>query len=88
MMKTLVFMIEEPSMREVLKILLPKLLPQEVGFKLIVHKGKHHFVMVASAGKRKFPYHKVKEIRFFGKIGFLTGIKISALWHKYNSLRG
>jgi hypothetical protein len=42
MMKTLVFMIEEPSMREVLKILLPKLLPQEVGFKLIVHKGKQH----------------------------------------------
>jgi len=31
-MKELVFLLEEPSMREVLKILLPKLLPQQVEF--------------------------------------------------------
>ncbi len=29
-------------MREVLKVLLPQLLPQEVGFQLITHKGKQH----------------------------------------------
>jgi len=37
---------------------------------------------VASTGGRKFPYHpKVKEIRFFQKIGFLSGLDISALLH-------
>ena len=41
-MKELVFLLEEASMREVLKVLLPQLLPQEVEFKLIVHKGKQH----------------------------------------------
>jgi hypothetical protein len=41
-MKELVFLLEEPSMREVLKILLPKLLPQHVEFQLIIHKGKQH----------------------------------------------
>jgi len=41
-MKQLVFLLEEPSMREVLNIVLPKCLPQEVGFQLIIHKGKQH----------------------------------------------
>jgi hypothetical protein len=41
-MKKLVFLLEEPSMREVLNVLLPQLLPQEVGFQLITHKGKQH----------------------------------------------
>ena len=37
---------------------------------------------LTSAGGRKFPYHpKVKEIRFFQKIGFLSGLDISALLH-------
>ena len=36
----------------------------------------------SSTGGRKFPYHpKVKEIRFFQKIGFLSGLDISALLH-------
>ncbi len=39
-MKELVFLLEEPSMREVLNVLLPKLLPDDIGFKLIVHHGK------------------------------------------------
>jgi hypothetical protein len=41
-MKELVFLLEEPSMRELLKILLPKLLPETVEFQLIAHKGKQH----------------------------------------------
>jgi hypothetical protein len=39
-------------------------------------------IVRASAGWRKFPdYFKGKEIRFFQKIGFLDGLKISALQH-------
>jgi hypothetical protein len=40
MVKELVFFLEEPSMAEVLKMLLPKILPEDIGFKLIVHDGK------------------------------------------------
>ncbi|OQY55717.1 MAG: hypothetical protein DRR08_12260 [Candidatus Parabeggiatoa sp. nov. 2] len=40
MVKQLVFLLEEPSMAEVLKVLLPKVLPDDVGFKLIIHDGK------------------------------------------------
>jgi len=40
MLKELVFLLEEPSMAEVLKILLPRILPNNIGFKLIVHDGK------------------------------------------------
>jgi len=40
--------------------------------------GRNH----TSTGGRKFPYHpKVKEIRFFQKIGFLGGLEISAFLH-------
>ena len=40
MVKELVFLLEEPSMAEVLKVLIPKILPDDIGFKLIVHDGK------------------------------------------------
>ena len=41
MVKELIFLVEEPSMAEVLKFLLPeKILPNDIGFKLIVHDGK------------------------------------------------
>jgi hypothetical protein len=39
-MKTLVFLLEEPSMAEVLKVILPKILPDTVLFKLVPHEGK------------------------------------------------
>ena len=39
-MKELVFLLEEPSMREFLNVLLPRLLPANVVFKLIAHEGK------------------------------------------------
>ncbi len=42
MNKMLVFLLEEPSMRELLNVLLPQLLPQNIEFKLITHKGKQH----------------------------------------------
>jgi hypothetical protein len=42
MVKELVFLLEEPSMAEVLKILLPKILPNDIGFKLIAHDGKQN----------------------------------------------
>jgi hypothetical protein len=38
--KTLVFMVEEPSMREVLHIVLPKIIPQNLEFQVIAHEGK------------------------------------------------
>ena len=42
MVKELVFLLEEPSMAEVLKILLPKILPDDISFKLIIHDGKQN----------------------------------------------
>lgn len=39
-MKQLFFLVEEPSMKEVLDALLPFILPPEVGFKIIKHEGK------------------------------------------------
>lgn len=36
----LVFLLEEPSMQEVLKILLPQILPPAVEFKIVPHQGK------------------------------------------------
>ncbi|MCK5523322.1 MAG: hypothetical protein KAI83_09335 [Thiomargarita sp.] len=40
------------------------------------------FNAFASTGGLKFPDHfKGKEIRFFEKIGFIDGLKISALQH-------
>lgn len=39
-MKQLVFLLEEPSMREVLRVILPAILPSEISFLLIVHEGK------------------------------------------------
>jgi len=40
MMKRLVFLLEEESIRETLKILLPRLLPPEVSFQLFSYEGK------------------------------------------------
>ena len=37
---TLVFLLEERSMKEFLDILLPKILPENVGFRTIPHEGK------------------------------------------------
>lgn len=41
-MKELVFLVEEPSIKGLglLKVLLPKILPEEVSFKIIKHEGK------------------------------------------------
>ena len=39
-MKKLVFLLEEPSMKELLDILLPKVLPPEIEFLTIPHEGK------------------------------------------------
>lgn len=39
-MKTLVFLLEEPSMAVVLEVLLPKILPDDVFFRLVPHEGK------------------------------------------------
>ena len=39
-MRKLVFLLEEPSMKELLDILLPKLLPPAIGFMTIPHEGK------------------------------------------------
>lgn len=36
----IVFMVEEPSMKNVLDILLPKILPENVTFRVIPHSGK------------------------------------------------
>ena len=36
----LIFMLEERSMQEVLKIILPQILPSEISYKLIAHNGK------------------------------------------------
>jgi len=40
MMKILVFLLEEESMRETLKVLLPKMLPNDIEFQLLIHEGK------------------------------------------------
>jgi len=39
-MKKLIFLLEEPSMKELLDILFPKVLPPEIGFQTIPHEGK------------------------------------------------
>lgn len=39
-MKELVFLVEEPSIKELLNGILPKVLPKEVSFKIIKHEGK------------------------------------------------
>jgi hypothetical protein len=39
-MREIVFLLEEKSMREALNLILPKLLPPEVTFRLIAHEGK------------------------------------------------
>jgi hypothetical protein len=41
MSKTLVFLLEEESMRETLRIVLPKVLPDDIAFHLLIHEGKH-----------------------------------------------
>lgn len=51
----LIFLLEEPSMKEVLDILLPQILPAGVGFKTIPHSGKNDL-------KRSIP-HKLKAWR-------------------------
>jgi len=49
---------------------------------IIKYRAAGIFDLRSSTGGRKFPYHpKVKEIRFFQKIGFLSGLDISALLH-------
>jgi hypothetical protein len=39
-MKEIVFLVEEPSMKEFLKVILPKVLPEEVFYRIIPHEGK------------------------------------------------
>lgn len=39
-MSRIVFLLEEASMREVLEVILPKILPSDVGFLTIPHQGK------------------------------------------------
>ena len=40
MIKTLVFLLEEESMRETLKVVLPKVLSDNIAFYLLIHEGK------------------------------------------------
>lgn len=39
-MKEVIFLVEEPSMKEFLKVILPKVLPDGVYFRIIPHEGK------------------------------------------------
>lgn len=39
-MRELVFLVEEPSMKEFLKVFLPKIIPEDVLYKIISHEGK------------------------------------------------
>jgi hypothetical protein len=41
-MQKLVFLLEEESMREVLEVILPKIIPQNILFQCIPHQGKSH----------------------------------------------
>jgi hypothetical protein len=41
-MQKLVFLLEEQSMKEVLEVILPKILPQNILFQCIPHQGKSH----------------------------------------------
>ena len=39
-MKLIVFLVEEPSMKEFLKVILPKVIPVNVSYTIIHHEGK------------------------------------------------
>ncbi|HZK85615.1 MAG TPA: DUF4276 family protein [Desulfosporosinus sp.] len=39
-MKLIVFLVEEPSMKEFLKVILPRVIPENVSYKIIHHEGK------------------------------------------------
>ncbi|GMO70200.1 MAG: hypothetical protein Ta2A_18760 [Treponemataceae bacterium] len=41
-MDKLIFLLEEQSMKEVLEIILPKILPANISFTCIPHNGKSH----------------------------------------------
>lgn len=58
----LVFMLEEPSMKEVLNVLLPKLLPAEIAFHCIAHSGKSD---LEKSLPRKLRGWKDPDVRFF-----------------------
>ncbi len=40
----LVFLLEEPSMKEFLDVFLPRILPKDIVFKTIPHGGKSDFI--------------------------------------------
>ncbi len=58
----LVFMLEEPSMKEVLNVLLPKLLPAEIAFHCIAHSGKSD---LEKSLPRKLRGWNDPDVRFF-----------------------
>ena len=39
-MRRIIFLLEEPSMKELLEVILPKILPPEIGFLTVPHEGK------------------------------------------------
>jgi len=39
-MKKIVFLVEEPSMKEFLKVILPKVIPDNISYTIIHHEGK------------------------------------------------
>jgi hypothetical protein len=41
-MQKLVFLLEEQSMKEVLEVILPQIIPQDISFQCIPHQGKSH----------------------------------------------
>lgn len=60
-MKELVILVEEPSMRELLKILLPKIVPDNVTFQVIAFDGKSD---LQSSGPRKLQGWQNSEASF------------------------
>lgn len=48
------FLLEERSMKEVLDVLLPKILPEEVAFKTIPHNGKSEYTDVNNNSSESF----------------------------------
>ncbi len=60
-MKHLVFMVEEPSMAEVLKVMLPQMLPPAITFQLVPHEGKND---LEKSLPRKLRAWRTPEIQF------------------------
>ena len=60
-MKKIVFLVEEPSMKEFLKVILPKVIPNNVSYTIIHHEGKQDLERSIPKKLRAF---RQPEIRF------------------------